>query len=1541
MLKLIRFLIFFAFTAAVTYLILTGTPIRTMIKNKVEEAFYQQTGFKIAVGKIAWRPPFALALEDVSAEKGDGTKILIENTYLRPSLKELISGNLILRRVYLRNVTIDLPTKALVKQPEPAAHPLSSLNMFPCSFELADIRVDGIDIRGEGVPNKLSELKTFMFFGSVACNSQAKTWSSTVKVKDRHSVNLLATTIASLSMEYQDDRYLAKFSLDEKNGGVLLPLLDVRPIDQLGLKASLKGKINEDVPLQPLQFDVNLACEGEYQGEWHSETKLSFLKEDQWRGHFYNEFTGSLQGTQKGDCVFESGQQIVQATWDGNVHTPQWGNISLSGQMNGLLSKLKGLIELQAPDINSQAKLNFQYDKTLLLPDIDIDWDGTKVVGDLEASLSPLLLQGDLSINHLPIQTFLPLTGLLNGKIHLVEKNDLQGLQLRLTAEKLLHNGIFIEALHLQGAFEDLFGKADGALHLSANNLSWKGYPLGDIQASTHHHQQLEWPFELHFVKDQEASPWKISAKGHMLATSKKASLSLKELSGQIADSKVKLSQSFEANYQDNLLTFSPFKLLLDDSILYVTLNEISNNYELSAHFLNVSPNFLGKFLPIDIHTGHNLPWNFKGHLHWPDTLENIQFKLTASQKDTSQATTLLASLKNFKKRHVICKWEWIHPEKGLLRLFSDDMKQVKLQSKGECAFNAPSILSLFEHDTLPEFNGNLFFDYQLPHDNGQIFTHIQFQEDVFRLLGIDLRGDSFIAKGSIAYDTKAESLAGELKGEMRDHAASAKVELNGALLSPSIKVTANYLPGEEKEPIEVTAMGTLNQRSFKGNGKAATKLLDFPLNIEASYEIELNDALTTSINAKAAYADKRKVATRLGSFNAELNLGGPLKQLQGDVVVKGHHLKIEGNKFPAWTMQTKLTLPLEQASFSLQFDNQSYVEGIFTQKEGVYELALNKAETVFEKNAISLSSPWSARFSHGFLESSPMTIKAGNGLLQLQAKGETSHFEFDIKGNNLPAILPFSLSTPFAFSGNVNLEGHLNGPLNAPKGSLQLGIDHLHFEDKFFGNAPYCKARFSSEINSGSALFKGEMLCPGIEPVVLNAELPISFSVYPFEAKLSDNAPVDVNLQASGALGPILDFFVPHVNAVTGYLNLSLNLKGTVDKPMIEGIIALEKGSYENLETGTLLKDILIRARAKDNHITIEELYGTDGKEGTLQGKGHLLVDPKQGFPFELTCHLEKILLIQKDFVRSAFSGDIQFKGDTQSAVVKGEIAGASPIFYIPEEIPDGTDTVDVVFVNIPENKQRRAIYESPSAKSEYPISLDLEVKTANKLRIRGRGLESTWKGQAHLSGPLSSPNVQGEVKILDGRYDFKGRIFELSQGTITFAGPWDTKTKLYIIGSLEIDDTTIEALLRGPLKNPTLAFRSNPAMSQKEIVSYLLFGKGPSDITPYQGNQLSRSISNLNNGDNSPDLLTDVRNKLRIDRLDINREMTSTGDKVSVQVGKYICKGVYVSLNKSITDDGNSIAVDAKVINHVRARAQITDNAETQLLLKWKKDF
>ena len=434
--------------------------------------------------------------------------------------------------------------------------------------------------------------------------------------------------------------------------------------------------------------------------------------------------------------------------------------------------------------------------------------------------------------------------------------------------------------------------------------------------------------------------------------------------------------------------------------------------------------------------------------------------------------------------------------------------------------------------------------------------------------------------------------------------------------------------------------------------------------------------------------------------------------------------------------------------------------------------------------------------------------------------------------------------------------------------------------------------------------------------------------------------------LSFSGDIHSILDLFDFDTPLIGGNVSINLSLKPTPEGQKIETFIDLSEGYYEILDLGTVIQDIQARLEVTPHSIIIQNLSGNDGKTGTVTGSGSCQINTSRKFPFEINFDVNDFTIVQLDYSRAIGSGNLTFSGDTTSALISGELRTDSARLTIPERIQELPETIEITYINIPEGESAPTIPLSPT--SRWPISYNLHLIVPDKAQIRAEGLFSEWRGEVQMTGKAGELLFNGEFSLDEGSYRFQGKDFKITQGTISMDGDVRKKTQLYVIGEIEIDDKDIEVILKGPVRNPGITFRSNPPLTQREILSWLIFGQGASNLTPFQGSQLNDSITNLKTGKTGADPLTKFRDAVGIDRIDIRKTESSDADDVTLRVGKYISRGTYLSLTKrNVTDDskpfiqGTSVGIETTVMKNLRLQAEVGDDANGQLNLLWKKDY
>lgn len=352
------------------------------------------------------------------------------------------------------------------------------------------------------------------------------------------------------------------------------------------------------------------------------------------------------------------------------------------------------------------------------------------------------------------------------------------------------------------------------------------------------------------------------------------------------------------------------------------------------------------------------------------------------------------------------------------------------------------------------------------------------------------------------------------------------------------------------------------------------------------------------------------------------------------------------------------------------------------------------------------------------------------------------------------------------------------------------------------------------------------------------------------------------------------------------------------------------------------------------------------DTDNGSYSGNGRIELDQKKNFPFNFVFQLEEAKPFQSDIFKSATSGELTFKGNLSKAILKGDLSGSEARVQIPEKMPESSDSIKVTYINQPED-------EPPPTKAsifslDWPVELDVNYTIADQLTIKGGNLSSTWIGKVNIGGTLDKLKTKGEVKLDKGRFILRGKTFEFVQGAITFNGDPEKNTHLYLSAEMDLIDLTIQVVLNGPILNPSITLTSSPPMSQRAILSWLLFGKGISDINPMEETQLSRSLrSLLDKVGDKPDVLTRMGGVLGLDQVEIGANPGGETGDLTVKVGKYLSEGTYLSISRNISrgkdPDKNTscFGIETKLGRHFRFRAEGDTETNGRLNLLWKNDY
>jgi translocation and assembly module TamB len=380
---------------------------------------------------------------------------------------------------------------------------------------------------------------------------------------------------------------------------------------------------------------------------------------------------------------------------------------------------------------------------------------------------------------------------------------------------------------------------------------------------------------------------------------------------------------------------------------------------------------------------------------------------------------------------------------------------------------------------------------------------------------------------------------------------------------------------------------------------------------------------------------------------------------------------------------------------------------------------------------------------------------------------------------------------------------------------------------------------------------------------------------------------------------------------------------------------VQIVDGIYENGLTGTVLHDLTLRARGRQQRLTIEELSANDGGSGRITGEGFVEIDPAASFPLDVTLSLQSARLVQITDADATLGGRVRLAGDALAARLTGQIEVERADISIPDQVGPSVPTIEVVEVGGPPD---RANATSADSGPGFDLGLDMVVNLPGRVFVRGRGLESEWEGRLEVKGTASDPRLTGTLQIRRGTFDLLDRRFDLRRGVITFTGSSPPNPTIDMEAVAQATDVTAIVRVTGDTKQPVIALESQPPLPEDEVLSRLMFNRSASSITPLQAVQLAAAVNRLRGG--GPGVLDRLRGALGVDTLDIAGGGT---DGTSVRAGRYVAPGVYIEgqAGTGTGDQGSRARVEVELLPNLSLQADTGADARSGVGLKWQFDY
>lgn len=531
----------------------------------------------------------------------------------------------------------------------------------------------------------------------------------------------------------------------------------------------------------------------------------------------------------------------------------------------------------------------------------------------------------------------------------------------------------------------------------------------------------------------------------------------------------------------------------------------------------------------------------------------------------------------------------------------------------------------------------------------------------------------------------------------------------------------------------------------------------------------------------------------------------------------------------------------------------------------------------------------------------------------------------------------------------DLGLGGTISGNIDfrAPKGGLPAGtarvkVDDLTRSGLVLSSKPVdlsLVARLSATSLEARAVVANEDIRRGrVQALISN--LPSSGDLTQRLRAGSLNA----QLRYRGAAESLWRLAAIDAFDLTGPVAIAANATGTLASPRVRGRVASDDLRVRSSLSGTDIGSVTVRGNFSGSRLNLTRFSGTTPNGGTVTGSG--IVDLEglgervegrflevRGPTLDLRAAASNARLLDANGLSATVTGPLRIVSNGLGGTIAGRVRIDRASWTLGTAAEDlRLPRISTREINVPSD---RAAQVAPGRPWRYLIN----ARGPSRIDVDGMGLDSEWGADIILRGTTEDPRIGGSATVVRGDYTFAGTRFELTRGDIDFdvAGPIDPT--LDIRAETERDGVDVIVTVTGTVSQTEIAFSSDPALPEEEILARLLFGGSITSLSATDALQLGAAVASLRGG-GGLDPINQLRSAIGLDRLRIVSADPALGRETGVALGKNFGRRFYVEI---ITDGRGYSAteVEFRVTSWLSLLASVSTIGRESVVAEISRDY
>jgi len=535
--------------------------------------------------------------------------------------------------------------------------------------------------------------------------------------------------------------------------------------------------------------------------------------------------------------------------------------------------------------------------------------------------------------------------------------------------------------------------------------------------------------------------------------------------------------------------------------------------------------------------------------------------------------------------------------------------------------------------------------------------------------------------------------------------------------------------------------------------------------------------------------------------------------------------------------------------------------------------------------------------------------------------------------------LQPLARFAALSFAGRLNAVAQISGTFQQPQAELTAEI-----VNPVFSNFPFEILKIDADLNQNHLATRLTLDDPALGSII-NFSAATDFSpdsTLSWPDRFTDFS--ELRLRFNGLqLAPLNDFLANQIQ-LTGQVEADLILHNLLTDITGQGSFAL-KGAVRSPVFGMDYQSLLLDFQLDQKNLVLNNFSILTGK-GWLQGQGKIGLSRKLDSQFALFFTARNFEAVNSKLAQLQLDADFEIYGTIQQPNYRGKIELERSRIILPSFLkltpaaPEESDVPSEVFGTAPTTATESAL---PGLQNNLRGTLSLVIPRNTWLRNEEINIELS--GELELIKKSANFTLFGPVHVVRGNVQFYGKKFVIEKGDLVFRGLYPPDPEIYILATFRHPDVIIQLLIGGTANAPQLTLQSTPELEQRDLFSYLLFGKPFAFLSGEQKDNLSGEKTLLTNamgiavGMLAGEITRAVANQLQLDIIEFSQG--TDWQSSTLKVGKYVGKGMFVFYSRDLVGANESVSLEYQINPTWLLKADQTTSGASGVDLWWQKEW